>query len=75
MAIKQLDTQGLKCPLPVLKARRAMKEMAPGDVLEVEATDPGSVEDFVHFCETAGHELLGQDESGEVFTHRIRKVA
>lgn len=75
MATKQLDTKGLKCPLPVLKARRAMKELAAGDVLEVEATDPGSVEDFVHFCDTTGHELLAQDESGDVFTHRIRKAS
>ncbi len=75
MTTKQLDTKGLKCPLPVLKARRAMKELEPGDILEVEATDPGSVEDFAHFCETTGHELLAQDESGEVFTHRLRKMS
>lgn len=73
MTTKQLDTRNLKCPLPVLKARRAMKELSPGDVLEVEATDPGSVEDFAHFCETTGHALLEQDEREGVFTYRIRK--
>lgn len=74
MATKQLDTKGLNCPLPVLKARRAIKELAPGDLLEVEATDPGSVEDFVHFCDTTGHALEGQEERDGVFVHRIRKA-
>ncbi len=53
-----LDATGLLCPLPVLKARRALKPLAPGAVLEVLATDPGAVKDFEHFCQTTGCELL-----------------
>ncbi len=53
-----LDATGLLCPLPVLKARRALKPLAPGAVLEVLATDPGAVKDFEHFCSTTGCELL-----------------
>jgi tRNA 2-thiouridine synthesizing protein A len=57
-----LDATGLLCPLPVLKARRSLKSVAPGGILEVLATDPGASKDFVHFCQTTGCELL---ESGE----------
>ncbi len=53
-----LDARGLKCPLPVLKARRALKEMPPGGTLRVLATDPGAEKDFAHFCATTGCELL-----------------
>ena len=53
-----LDATGLLCPLPVLKARRALKPLAPGGVLEVLATDPGATKDFEHFCQTTGCELL-----------------
>ena len=74
MTTKQLDAKGLSCPLPVLKARRAMKELAPGDVLEIEATDPGTVADFAHFCETTGHRLLGQESAEGVYSFRIEKA-
>ena len=74
MTTKQLDAKGLSCPLPVLKARRAMKDMAPGDVLEIEATDPGTVADFAHFCETTGHRLLGQESAEGVYSFRIEKA-
>ena len=70
---RTLDTKGLKCPLPVLKARRAMKELAAGEVLEVLATDPGSVKDFAAFCETTGDALLESRQEGEVYLFRIRK--
>ena len=77
MANQRLDTKGLNCPIPVLKARRAMKALAPGDVLEIEATDPGSVIDFRHFCDTTGHELVAAAEApgedGPVFSFHIRK--
>ncbi|HZT18920.1 MAG TPA: sulfurtransferase TusA family protein [Dongiaceae bacterium] len=53
-----LDARGLKCPLPVLKARRALKEVPPGGILRVLATDPGAEKDFAHFCETTGCELV-----------------
>ena len=69
-----LDTKGLKCPLPVLRARKAMKPMAGGQVIEILATDPGSVQDFKSFCETTGDELLESSEADGVFTFRIRKA-
>ena len=69
-----LDARDLKCPLPVLKARRAMKPLAAGDVLRVEATDPGSMEDFVHFCEATGYDLLEQREADGLYIHVIRKT-
>jgi len=69
-----LDTKGLRCPLPVLRARKAMKSVAPGGVLEVHATDPGSVKDFKAFCRTTGDTLLGAEESQGVFIFRIRKA-
>jgi len=57
-----LDATGLLCPLPVLKARRTLKPLAPGAVLEVLATDPGATQDFQHFCQTTGCELLEASE-------------
>ena len=57
-----LDATGLLCPLPVLKARRALKPLAPGAVLEVLATDPGAIKDFEHFCQTTRCELLEVSE-------------
>ncbi len=74
MSAVQLDTKGLKCPLPVLRARKAMKPMAPGEVIEIEATDPGSVQDFKSFCETTGDELLESLEAEGVYSFRIRKA-
>jgi tRNA 2-thiouridine synthesizing protein A len=68
-----LDTKGLKCPLPVLKARRAMKEIERGQVLEVLATDPGAVKDFEAFCATTGDALLASLKVGEVYRFQIRK--
>lgn len=74
MTDKLLDAKGLSCPLPVLKARRAMQDMKPGDVLEVHATDPGAMQDFPNFCEVGGHALIAQSEAGGVYTFRIRKA-
>ena len=70
-----LDAKGLKCPLPVLRARKAMKDVPPGELLQVLATDPGAVKDFAHFCETTGNELVESKQDGEVFSFLIRKVA
>ena len=61
----QLDVKGLKCPLPVLKARRAIKALSAGDILEVIATDPAAQLDFPHFCETSGHDLISMTPNGE----------
>lgn len=68
-----LDTKGFNCPIPVLKARRAMRELAIGDELTVLATDPASMIDMPHFCNTTGHELLDSSEEDGVFTYVIRK--
>ena len=68
-----LDTKGLKCPLPVLKARKAMRDVPAGGVLRVLATDPGAVNDFEHFCKTTGHHLLSSREEGGTFVFDIRK--
>jgi tRNA 2-thiouridine synthesizing protein A len=69
-----LDAKGLSCPLPVLKARRAMQDLAAGDILEVHSTDPGSVRDFPNFCEAGGHRLMDQAENAGVYSFRIRKA-
>ena len=69
-----LDATGLKCPLPVLRARKAMKAVAPGGVLKVVATDPSAVADFQAFCATTGDQLISWTEAGEQFTFLIRKA-
>jgi tRNA 2-thiouridine synthesizing protein A len=69
-----LDAKGLKCPLPVLRARKAMKQVPGGGVLEVEATDPSAVQDFQAFCETTGHALIESGEDDGVYRFRIRKA-
>ena len=68
-----LDVKGLACPLPVLRAKKAMKPVPPGEVLEVLATDPGTVADFKAFCETTGHGLVEWSEADGVYSFRIRK--
>ena len=69
-----LDATGLLCPLPVLKARRALKPLSPGAVLEVLATDPGATKDFEHFCQTTGCELLeAAERPGGVLRFLMRK--
>lgn len=68
-----LDTCGLLCPLPVLKARKRLMAMAPGQVLVVRATDRASIVDMPHFCAEAGHEYLGLEEDGPVLVHRVRR--
>ena len=73
MLITELDACGLKCPLPVLKARRALQGVAPGGLLRVLATDPGAVKDFAHFCETTGCELVESGQDGEVLRFVLRK--
>jgi tRNA 2-thiouridine synthesizing protein A len=69
-----LDATGLLCPLPVLKARRALRSVPPGGVLEVLATDPGAVKDFEHFCRTTGCTLLAvSEEQGGVLRFLLQK--
>lgn len=75
MADKQLDARNLSCPLPILKAKKAIAEVKPAGTLEVLATDPGSVPDFKAFCETGGHTLLEQTAADGVFRFLIRRAA
>jgi tRNA 2-thiouridine synthesizing protein A len=68
-----LDAKGLSCPLPVVKARLEIEKLGPGEVLEVLATDPGSVADFDNWTKMSGHELLGSEEAGGVYKYLIKK--
>ncbi len=74
---KELDARGLTCPLPILKAKRALSEMHSGEVLKVLATDPGSVRDFQAFARQTGNDLVDQqasDVSGQnEYTHYLRR--
>ena len=73
MAERTLDVEGLNCPLPILKANRALKEMAAGETLSVTATDPGAIADFETLCSTTGNELLEARQEGKVFHFLIRR--
>ena len=74
-ALITLDLTGLKCPLPVLKARRQIDQMAGGALLLVKADDPAAPLDFDHFCQVGGHQLLESTENDGVFLIRIAKSA
>ena len=67
-----LDAVGLNCPMPIIKARKMLNSIPSGDVLEVRATDPGSVADFAAFCRQTGHELVSSTTEGDVFKFEIR---
>ncbi len=70
-----LDTKGLNCPLPILRVKKAIKDVPSDGVLQVQATDSGAVKDFEAFCRATGHTLLDWKEEGGVFTFNIRKAA
>ncbi len=70
---KELDVKGLNCPLPILRAKKALTDMTSGQVLKVIATDPGSVKDFAAFCKQTGNPLLSSADSGNDFTFLIAK--
>lgn len=72
MADQVLDAKGLNCPLPILRAKKAIKEMSAGQVLEIQATDPGSVKDFEAFCRSTGNEMLGHRIEGDTYLFEIR---
>jgi tRNA 2-thiouridine synthesizing protein A len=69
-----LDVKGLNCPLPILRARKALKDIAIGGTLEVLATDPGAVKDFEAFCRTTGNELVESKIDGKVYSFVIRRA-
>lgn len=70
---KRFDYTGLKCPLPVLKTRRALKDMAKGDSAIFMADDPAAPLDFEHFCETSGHLLKDSRQENDIFLFLIEK--
>jgi tRNA 2-thiouridine synthesizing protein A len=72
-AQKELDTRGLNCPLPILKAKKALTDMLSGEVLKVTATDPGSVRDFQAFARQTGNELVEQITGETEFIHYLRR--
>ncbi len=72
-AQKEVDTRGLNCPLPILKAKKALADMGSGEVLKVIATDPGSVRDFQAFARQTGHELLEQTSVDREFIHYLKR--
>ncbi len=70
---KELDTRGLNCPLPILKAKKALADMRSGEVLKVVATDPGSMRDFQAFARQTGNELVEQTSAGDEYVHYLRR--
>ncbi|MBL8326740.1 MAG: sulfurtransferase TusA family protein [Rubrivivax sp.] len=70
---RELDTRGLNCPLPILKAKKALAEMNSGDLLRVVSTDPGSVRDFQAFARQTGNDLIAQTTQGNEFVHTLRR--
>lgn len=70
---KELDTRGLNCPLPILKAKKALAEMTTGQLLKVVSTDAGSTRDFQAFAKQTGNELLEQQTAGKDFIHVLKR--
>lgn len=70
---KEIDTRGLNCPLPILKAKKALAELDSGQLLKVVATDTGSLRDFQAFARQTGHGLVEQQTVGAEFTHVLRR--
>ncbi|MCX7278738.1 MAG: sulfurtransferase TusA family protein [Burkholderiales bacterium] len=70
---KEIDTRGLNCPLPILKAKKALTDMQSGQMLKVVSTDAGSVRDFQAFSKQTGNELMEQTTEGADFIHVLRR--
>jgi len=70
---KEIDTRGLNCPLPILKAKKALADMQSGQLLRVVSTDAGSLRDFQAFARQTGNELVGQDTVGTEYLHVLRR--
>ncbi|HNZ92040.1 MAG TPA: sulfurtransferase TusA family protein [Acidovorax sp.] len=70
---KEIDTRGLNCPLPILKAKKALADMASGQLLKVLATDSGSLRDFQAFAKQTGNELVEQETVGAEYIHVLRR--
>ncbi|WP_418133028.1 sulfurtransferase TusA family protein [Variovorax sp. 375MFSha3.1] len=72
-ADRELDTRGLNCPLPILKAKKSLNEMTSGQLLKVVSTDPGSIRDFQAFARQTGNELMEQETVGSDFIHVLKR--
>ena len=72
-ANKEIDTRGLNCPLPILKAKKALSDMQTGEVLKVVATDPSSTRDFQAFARQTGNELVEQSQNADEYIHFLRR--
>jgi tRNA 2-thiouridine synthesizing protein A len=70
---KELDARGLNCPLPILRAKKALNELRSGQVLKIVATDPGSIKDFQAFSKQTGNELLSHAEANKEFTFYMKR--
>ncbi|HEU0201959.1 MAG TPA: sulfurtransferase TusA family protein [Burkholderiaceae bacterium] len=70
---KEIDTRGLNCPLPILRAKKALADMMSGQVLKIVATDPGSIRDFQAFARQTGNQLLGQFTVEREFIHYLKR--
>ena len=70
---RELDTRGLNCPLPILKAKKSLNEMTSGQLLKVVSTDPGSIRDFQAFARQTGNELMAQETVGTDFIHVLKR--
>ena len=75
MADQLLDAKGLNCPLPILRAKKALKDLPTGGTLEIHATDPGAVKDFEAFCRSTGNELMESREDGGTYVFVIKHTA
>jgi TusA-related sulfurtransferase len=73
MADKEIDTSGLNCPLPILKAKKALTELQSGQTLKVIATDPGSWRDFEAFARQTGNELVSQEKTASNFVYLLKR--
>ncbi|MCX4028743.1 sulfurtransferase TusA family protein [Endozoicomonas sp. SM1973] len=71
---RELNAIGLRCPLPLLKAKQLLASMESGQVLCVKATDQGSVADFKAYCELSGHQLLSSTQEADVYIHILQKA-
>ncbi|NWG73745.1 MAG: sulfurtransferase TusA family protein [Rubrivivax sp.] len=72
-ADRELDARGLNCPLPILKAKKALAEMRSGEVLKIVATDPGSMRDFQAFARQTGNELVEQTRAADEYLHYLKR--
>ena len=70
---KELDARGLNCPLPILRSKKALTDMQPGETLKIVATDPGAMKDFQAFAKQTGHELVYATEENKEFLFLLRK--